>query len=946
MESSIRIIFHTCLNKKTIKRSLFYGLFVFTSACSQSQYSAQELLSQAKQHQADGEYKSAVIQLKNLLSNNPYDPNVRYLLGQIYLEMGQVASAEKELKKALELNANSHEIRITLARFLLQVNKLDESSRTLEGGGQWPSDLAIQAHTLEAQAYLLRGDMVEAEAALAQAMQISANDVEVQLTQAMIYFKQKNTDKAEGVVAQLLLHNPADPKALVLAGNLARYKGDYDRARLHLEQAVAIQPDNISLRVSVAQLALADNQQDQAVEQLNVVLSRSPRHPDANYLMADISLKKNAYADALEYTDQVLSYAEEHAPSHYIAAVAAYSLNQFERAHSHISVVTQRAPISPSALKLKAAVEFKLNLIEDAMSTLAQIDNEDFQPEDSSLLVSAGDAYFDGAQYELSRQLFQRAVRLNANDDTVKMKEVSASLALRDDDAAISALTRMTEQSPQSELAGMALMASHLHSGEEDKVISLARQWQEKHPQSAHGFTMEGLALALTNQLDLAEAAFRRALTVAPGDPSASQNLAVLAIQEGKFAKARGLFEGVIAKHPNNERALLGLFALEQQAGNLEQALIWLQQAVVANPKALEPPLVLSQFYLDLNRPIQALAVAETALVNLPDNPKLLLLSGQAQKLAGRYSHAVSTLGALISVEPDNLLANYHLADIYEKSGQFRLAQKYIDKTLDLNPDHLASLLVLGRIKLKNGSIDDAKAALARLKKQTTDNLLVKEFEAQIALSTGHAAEAVGLYQDVLKQHKSSATTLQLAAAQWNSGDKEAGISTLSRWLVEYPQDMIIHHLLANYYLIDNQQDKARKAFRDIVELTPDNVWAQNSLAWFLHQQGALDEALGHAKKARELAPTNAEVMDTLGMILLDKGDARAALKLIGDAASRLPESSDLQYHLALAKVKNGHIEDAKAILTRALGKADSTTPFASREDAERLLSELERADS
>src|SRR5215470_15714350 len=61
------------------------------------------LVISAKEYIAKGDRNEAVIQLKNALSQNPDLPEARYMLGKLLLETGDIASAEKELKKALEL---------------------------------------------------------------------------------------------------------------------------------------------------------------------------------------------------------------------------------------------------------------------------------------------------------------------------------------------------------------------------------------------------------------------------------------------------------------------------------------------------------------------------------------------------------------------------------------------------------------------------------------------------------------------------------------------------------------------------------------------------------------------------------------------------------------------------------------------------------------------------
>src|SRR5512145_2547004 len=61
------------------------------------------LIASGKDFLAKKDRKAAVIQLKNALQKNPELGEARFLLGKALLESGDVAGAEVELRKALDL---------------------------------------------------------------------------------------------------------------------------------------------------------------------------------------------------------------------------------------------------------------------------------------------------------------------------------------------------------------------------------------------------------------------------------------------------------------------------------------------------------------------------------------------------------------------------------------------------------------------------------------------------------------------------------------------------------------------------------------------------------------------------------------------------------------------------------------------------------------------------
>src|SRR5471032_3661434 len=93
-------------------------LLLSISACQRWQ-SNEQLLARARQYQQQGQDRAAVIELKNVLQKDPRHGEARTLLGQIYLDQGDVLSAEKELRRAQSLGVGRELILPALGRTLL-----------------------------------------------------------------------------------------------------------------------------------------------------------------------------------------------------------------------------------------------------------------------------------------------------------------------------------------------------------------------------------------------------------------------------------------------------------------------------------------------------------------------------------------------------------------------------------------------------------------------------------------------------------------------------------------------------------------------------------------------------------------------------------------------------------------------------------------------------------
>jgi len=77
------------------------------------------------------------------------------------------------------------------------------------------------------------------------------------------------------------------------------------------------------------------------------------------------------------------------------------------------------------------------------------------------------------------------------------------------------------------------------------------------------------------------------------------------------------------------------------------------------------------------------------------------------------------------------------------------------------------------------------------------------------------------------------------------------------------------------------------------------------------------------AERALKLSPYNADYGDTLGWILVSKGQVEAGLRYLREARLRSPDSSEIRFHLAFALAKIGRKDEAREELAVALSGSE-----------------------
>jgi tetratricopeptide (TPR) repeat protein len=103
----------------------------------------------------------------------------------------------------------------------------------------------------------------------------------------------------------------------------------------------------------------------------------------------------------------------------------------------------------------------------------------------------------------------------------------------------------------------------------------------------------------------------------------------------------------------------------------------------------------------------------------------------------------------------------------------------------------------------------------------------------------------------------------------------------------------------------------ALQQYRKLLEVDANDPWLLNNLA-SVEAQMKDSMALEHAEKANSLAPNQPAIMDTLGALLIDKGDTARGLSMLQKAAELAPGAAAIRLNLAKAHIKAGQKDAAR----------------------------------
>jgi Flp pilus assembly protein TadD len=115
---------------------------------------------------------------------------------------------------------------------------------------------------------------------------------------------------------------------------------------------------------------------------------------------------------------------------------------------------------------------------------------------------------------------------------------------------------------------------------------------------------------------------------------------------------------------------------------------------------------------------------------------------------------------------------------------------------------------------------------------------------------------------------------------------------------------------------------RARDGYETLLKTNPRFAPAANNLAWLLAEEGPsqdLQRAFMLAQTARDAAPQDPQIADTLGWVSYKQGAIPRAEALLREAAEKLPTNAEVLYHLGMAQAKLGRNDEARASLAKSL---------------------------
>lgn len=255
-----------------------------------------------------------------------------------------------------------------------------------------------------------------------------------------------------------------------------------------------------------------------------------------------------------------------------------------------------------------------------------------------------------------------------------------------------------------------------------------------------------GLGAYHGGDLSAAIAAFRTAVTLAPGHAGARNLLGAALLASGETAAAVSELEQAI-RLAKNDPAILGNLAQAYTAINRHSdALQAYRKASRIDPRALQyaEGVAIALAYLD--KPAEALAALERLTARFPDAASPWYNLGNLHRGQQRWSEAEQSYRNALIREPRHIEAHNNLGSVLH--GQMRYAEAIATyrACIAAQPEYLAAQLNLVSVLMDDGQFTEAEQVCRALLVRAPEQAEAHRFLAAIFGHQGRIADALPVY--------------------------------------------------------------------------------------------------------------------------------------------------------------------------------------------------------
>ena len=304
---------------------------------------------------------------------------------------------------------------------------------------------------------------------------------------------------------------------------------------------------------------------------------------------------------------------------------------------------------------------------------------------------------------------------------------------------------------------------AHAYYGldEFDESLKYVFQAERLDPRNTDLMNLKGRIYLNTGELSSAKDVFSSVLEIEENNIEAEFGLAELDVASGQLVTAERRYENVLLVSPESRKALLSLVLINDDAGRMENAEVYLRKALQFYADNAFVRFIAARHYYRTENTEEALYHLQTALFLQPDFLDASILLCEIFMEEQNYKDVIVEIEKIIASYDDESILWYMLGRAYDNLGESERAIHSYARAIAIRPDEDLSRIALENEIITSMPMDSPLRAryssyhIDLGQKNEARNMLdkaLKEYRRALVIDP-HSVKARLLYADIYKRN-------------------------------------------------------------------------------------------------------------------------------------------------------------------------------------------------
>ncbi len=738
--------------------------------------------------------------------------------------------------------------------------------------------------------------------------QMSAEEKKAEhLTRGQAYFAEGKYREALIEYKNVVQIDPKDANAhyqLALIHMKLGGMSDLQAAFGELAKTVDLDPSIQDAQIKLSEFYLLARQPGKAREHADIVLASAPQDPKGHLLRGRSLIIEKEFKQGIEEFQQAIELDADNVNTYIDLAKAYIGMKDPDSAFDTLKKGLAKHPKSVEMILALGDIYLVTGKADKAEAQYRKA--LELDPESEALVIKLSRFYQFLRKWEQAEETLKQFVEKHPQSDIVHVQLGEFYVSLGQRDKAMTHFQQALDLKPDSKLAQEKMITYYLDSGKIEQAEPLIQAILDKDKKSLLGRVMNARVKVMKGDVDEAITDLQRVIKEEPRMAMAHHYLGVAFAANNDGTQAVRELSEAVKLDPTMIPARNALAGLRLAEGSYDLAIEQAQAAFKLNPRNLPSVRVLAEAFFRKGEIAKAKKVYEAIVHNIPNDAsshyRLGLIAGHDKDLNGAVAHFEKA----VEGNPNFVQAVSQIAAVYLTQGKAEQARERVMQQIKAVPDNPLFYNLLGGLWMQAKKMDEAEKAF-REAIRIDDTVQISYMNlAELYRRTDRVDDAVKEYEMALAKN---------------------------------PKLISAHMMLGMIAEKRDDLQGAKQHYQESLKINKSFAPAANNLAWIMAEEGSnLDEALSYAQIAREQAPNDPNIADTLGWIYYKKNAYLKAVSFLREAVDKLQDNPLIYYHLGMTQLKKGDKAEAKKALNTALKLSDT---FPGVEEAQKALAEL-----